>query len=643
MKIKITDSDNKEERASLATPNPSSDFWFEDLGSRTYSGKRVTEDTALQFSAFYAAVRIRSHAISTLPLILYKRVGNNKERATNHPLYSILKHSPNKFHTSQEWLELVSIHKDIQGNNFTFIIRNNGGQITQLVPVHPNRVTIKFDGDSKEPFYIVDQDTHKPFSMSEVLHFRDLSVDGVMGISKIKAAKQSISYGLGLEDYGARFINNDASSGIILTHPQSIGAESVKGLKKSFEDSRRGNNKHRVTILQEGVSVEKISIPPDDAQFLQSRQFSIQEIARFMGVPPHMLSDLSKSSFNNIEQQSLDFLFNTIRPELVKIEQRLNKVLLANSTEFFVEFLVDARARADLASRYTAYSTGLNAGFLTANEVRSFENLSQVEGGDVLRAPLNTAPVGSREIVSNAPPKLPLPERVQALDPETRTLPGHVTVRDDFQTEFRKTASEILNEEIPALRKILEDSPTAERLERQLNDFFEAHSSFVRNKIEPLYLQYTRQIASVTAKEAERDVPDIDEFVEKLIASAVLRWVRNSRNQLDALEDNESRINRLDEWEEGRASKFADAESVQIQGAVVRASFIDMGFKRLVWRTRGANSPFCQRLDGKTIGINEKFVQENESLDGDEGNFTSKKSIRHAPLYRGCQCYLEAE
>ncbi|KKN14044.1 hypothetical protein LCGC14_1000090 [marine sediment metagenome] len=647
MEIQVIDSDNKEERASLATPNASDDFWFEDLGGKTYSGKPVTEDTALTNAAFYAAVRIRSHAISTLPLILYKRVGDNKERATNHPLYPILKSSPNQMHTSQEWLELVSLHKDIQGNHFTFIIRNNGGQINQLVPVHPNRVTIKFDADSKEPFYIVNGDTHNPWSMNEVLHFRDLSIDGVMGISKIKAAKQAISYGLGLEDYGARFIQNDASSGVILTHPQSIGDDAIKGLKKAFEDSRRGSNKHRVAVLGEGVSIEKISIPPDDAQFLQSRQFSIQEIARFMGVPPHMLSDLSKSSFSNIESQELSFLFNTVRPELVKIEQRINKVLLANSPDYFVEFLFDARERADLASRYKAYSTGLNAGFLTANEVRSFENLSQVEGGDVLRAPLNTAPVGeeAREIVSNAPDKnQPIAQRVEVLDPETRALPGHVILRDDFQRDFRKTASEILEEEIPQLREILEDAPTAERLQSKLDAFFLSHSEFVRFKIEPLYLRFTQRIATVNAEEAGKDVPDIDEFVEKLIASAVLRWVRSSRNQLDALEDNESRLKRLDEWEEKRAGKFADAESTQVQGAAVRATFIAMGFSRLIWRTRGDNCPYCQTLNGKSVDSNGTFVNAGEDTTV-EGlpPMRSNSKISHPPRHRGCDCYITAE
>ncbi len=638
MRIKVIDNEPLEERASLATPNASSDFWFEDIGGSPYTGKAVTEDSSLRFSAFYAAVRIRSHAISTLPLILYKRVGNNKERATNHPLYPILKSSPNNMHTSQEWLELVSVHKDIQGNHYTFIVRDGGGRVQQLVPVHPNRVTVKFDSDTREPFYIVDQDTNNPWSMSEVLHFRDLSIDGVMGISKIKAAKQAIGYGLGLEDFGARFINNDASSGVILSHPQSIGPEGIKGLKKSFEDGRRGANKHRVFVLQEGVTVEKITIPPDDAQFLESRQFSIQEIARFMGVPPHMLSDLSKSSFNNIEQQSLDFLFNTIRPELVKVEQRINKVLLANSTEFFVEFLVDARARADLASRYTAYSTGLTAGFLTANEVRSFENLPEVEGGDDLRAPMNTAPVGQEgRSVSKE-------ERRDPKVPETRALPKHVTLRDDFVEEFRATGQGLLREEIPSLRKILENSPTEERLKAQLNEFFDSHADVVRSKLEPLYFRFSQEIAAANAKQSAREVPDIDQFVQKLVDSAVIRWVTSSRRQLDALEDNESRSIRLDEWEEKRADKFANAESVQVQGAASRAAFIALGFTTLVWRTRGDNCPYCNSLNGKTVDINGTFVREDEDTNVDGlPPMKSNKKISHPPRHRGCDCYLSAE
>lgn len=716
-----TDVEERAEEVDLGTlRNPSSDFWFEPISGKVYTGKSVTEDTALTFSAFYAAVRIRSHAISTLPLILYRRVGPNKVRAINHPLYPILKNSPNNYQTTQEWLEQVSIHKDMLGNSLSVIIRNGAQRVSQLIPVHPGRVQVEVDRDTREPFYIIDGNTHNPWSMNEALHFKDLSLSGYMGISKIRAAKQAIGYGLGLEEFGARFVDNDASSGLVIVHPGSIGDKGVKGLKKQWEDASRGKNRHRARVLQEGAKVEKITIAPEDAQFLESRQFSIQEIARFMGVPPHMLSDLSKSSFNNIEEQGLDFLFNTVRPELVKIEQKINKVLLGNSEDFFVEFLFDARARADLASRYNAFSTGINAGFLTANEVRSFENLPQIEGGDTLRVPLNTAPVGQASIrqygEDNKKKKKDKEKKRQITDTtseandhthrvtfpdsseeggevrttpggvndhthtveypafeegesfsyttsreeghthsgtvnernlpqnmETRQLPRQVSLRDEIRSEFREAADEILNEEVPQLRRILERATTAERLERELEDFFEQHQVFVRSKIEPLYRRFANNVASSLAEDKEREVPDIDEFIEKVIDSAVLRWTRSSRLQLEDLEDNESRSKRLDEWEEKRAAKFADSESTQIQGAAAKAAFIGMGFTRLVWRTRGKNCPFCERLNGRTIDINGAFLLEGDSIDGEGGTLVSNKKISQPGAHRGCDCYLDAE
>ena len=613
----VTSNKEVERRENLA--NPSDDFWFADVSPKTFTGASVTETSAMRFSAFYAAVRIRSQAISTLPLILYKRVGPNKERATNRPLYPILKNSPNKFHTTQEWLEMTSINMDIQGNAYTFVVRNGGGQVEQLMPVHPSRVRIenRVVGIERgeeiiERVYIVEGDP-KPWRMSETLHFKDLSVDGVVGISKIKAARQAIAYGLGLEEYGGRFIANDAAAGLVISHPSSIGDVGVKRLTADVEASRRGKNKHRMLVLQEGAKVEKITIPPDDAQFLQSRQFSIQEISRFMGVPPHMLSDLSKSSFNNIEQESLDFLFNTIRPELVKIEQRINKVLLANSEEFFVEFLFDARQRADLASRYEAYSKGLASGFLKLNEVRAWENLPQEKGGDDLRPPLNTAPVEKREYI--APSEIAANEKIVELEKELykrADTQQPVSLREKYRDDFILASSNLLfdHEETGALTD-------------------DKHKVVVRAEIGPLYRTFAGEITGIASMVVGRDFPHIDEFVNKLIDSAVIRWFKAG-----------PAVNVY------QAELFADAELIRVHNAVTRAAFIAMGHTDFIWR-RGKNCehcPYCSTLDGEVIcGKQEVFVRSGESV-SPEGlpPMVVTHNIGHAPLHSGCDCSIEA-
>lgn len=670
MEIKIigTSPEEIERRANLS--NPSDDFWFTDNSRKTHTGEAVTETTALRYSAFYAAVRIRSQAISTVPLILYKRVGNNKERATDHPLFPLLHNSPNDVHTSQEWLELVSVHMDMQGNAYTFIIRNNRGQVTQLIPVHPSRVRIdnitrrESGVEITERVYFVEGDD-RPWSMSETLHFKDLSIDGVMGISKIKAAREAIAYGLGLEAYGGRFFANDASSGLVITHPENIGKIAYEQLSTIFEQKRLGINKHRVAVLGEGAKVEKITISPEDAQFLKSRQFSIQEISRFMGVPPHMLSDLSKSSFNNIEEESLSFLHNTLRPAFVRIEQKINKVLLGNDPKFFVEFLFDARQRADLAARSEAYSKALAAGWMTANEIRAFENLPQVEGGNDLRAPLNTAPVEKRvteleyivlrnqidrvqESLDDAERKnaIELDKAIQRTSIEVRVDPSGFDSKSDFLKECIPTVLEDGTAEDQDQAVAICNSMWENRSVRQLpatvslrdafrDDFKETaikilderthleddeYKVAARTYLGYLYHEFAEGIVSYIEEETGRGSPNLDPFVDKLIDSAANRWINESTSDIKL---------------------FIADESVKVQNAITRRALSAQGVKGFVWRLGNncARCADCLDLDGYVVSGKEVFAQSGQMTpDG----FQVEHNISHAPLHSGCDCTVEA-
>lgn len=636
----------QEDRSSLAIPddqlqnalsNPSHDFWFSDLGRGTAAGRPVNENTAMQFSAFYAAVRIRAQAISTLPLVLYERSGEGeRRRAETNPLYSVLHTTPNRFQSSVEWLEMTSLNLDLYGNAYTFIQRDNAGRVVQLIPVHSGRITIEWDKRTGERFYVLDHRVapDSVFSTSEMMHFTGLSIDGVQGISLLRAAKETIAHGLALEDFGSRFFANDSTSGLVLSHPQTIGSEGVEGLRKAWEAGRTGRNQHRVHVLQEGVKAERITIAPEDSQFIESRQFSIQEIARFCGVPPHLLGDLSRATFSNIEQQSLDFLLNTIGPALRKIETRINKSLLANDPSHFVEFLVDARQRVDYKSRHEGYQLGIQNGFYTVNEVRRWENLPPMEGGDVLRFPLNTAPaLGEPERAST-----PATETRRLLPPETRALPEHTRIRDQYVERFEKTADELLEEEIPAVRRIVEANADPGQLRRELEAYFRNHRSTVERKLEPLYREFMTRVAESNARDLDQDPPDLRSFIADVIESASLRWVNSSRDQLNALDTSEERLTRLDEWSKKRAGKFANIESVQMQNAATRATLVALGITRLVWRTRNP-CPLCDGLDGRTVGIQEDFVSEGEDVNG----LIAPRSLKNPPLHQGCQCFLSHE
>jgi HK97 family phage portal protein len=226
----------------------------------------------------------------------------------------------------------------------------------------------------------------------QVLHIPGLGFDGLLGYSPIAMAREAVGLAMATEEFGARFYNQNAQPGIVLKHPNRLSNEARDNLRKSWEDSHRGLDKaHKAAILEEGMSLEKIGIPPDDAQFLETRKFQRSEIASFFHIPPHMIGDLDKATFSNIEQQSLEFVVYTMRPWLVRWEQAINQKLILQEN-YFSEFLVDGLLRGDIAARYSAYAVGRQWGWLSANDVRELENMNPIDGGDTYLTPLNMLP-----------------------------------------------------------------------------------------------------------------------------------------------------------------------------------------------------------------------------------------------------------
>ena len=645
----------QEDRSTLALPsedlknaltNPGDDFWYSDLPRRASAGIPVNDRSALNHPAFYAALRIRAQTISTLPLVLYIKDGQGGElRAENHPLYDILHARPNRFQTTVEFLEMISLNIDLYGNAYVFIQRNNAGRIIGLVPIHSRRIRMQCeDGDW---FYVVDGkvSSSNVYSPDEIIHFRGLSIDGVNGVSLLTAAKESLSLGLSMQDFAARFFANDSSAGGILVHPQTIGDEGVQGLKNAWEQGRLGSSRHKVQVLQEGVKFERITIPNNDSQFLESRQFNVQEISDYTGVPPHMLGDLSRATFSNIEQQSIDFLNNTIRPALEKLEARFNHSLLPDDSRHFVQFFVEAQRSVDYKSKHEAVIPGLLAGAYTPNEARRILGLPPVDGGDTLRAPLNTAPVqdttNARNLDVSVSEHRCGSDNEQASLPspiETRALPEHTRIRDQYVERFEKIADELLEEEIPALRRIVEASENPDDLRRELEAYFSNHRSTVERKLEPLYREFMNKIAESNARDIDQEPPDLQEFIDNVIEAASIRWIRSSEDQLNALASIDERLSRLDEWSERRAGKFATVESNQVSNAATRATLVSLGITRLVWRTR-TPCPLCDGLEGRTVGVQENFVSEGENVNG----LIAPRALRQPPLHQGCQCYLSHE
>lgn len=365
------------------------------MGGST-SGKRVNERTSMQMTAVYSCVRILSEAVAGLPLHLYQYTDNgSKEKAVEHPLYFLLHDEPNPEMTSFVFRETLMTHLLLWGNAYAQIIRNGKGEIMALYPLMPDRMTVDRDEKGRLYYeYMVSSDdapTIKGSTVklppSDVLHIPGLGFDGLVGYSPIAMAKNAIGMAIACEEYGAKFFANGAQPSGVLEHPGTI--KDPSRVRESWTQTFGGSqNANKVAVLEEGMKYTPISISPEQAQFLETRKFQINEIARIFRVPPHMVGDLEKSSFSNIEQQSLEFVKYTLDPWVSRWEQSIVRSLLTveEKKQYFVKFNVDGLLRGDYQSRMNGYAIGRQNGWMSANDIRELENLDRIPeelGGDL--------------------------------------------------------------------------------------------------------------------------------------------------------------------------------------------------------------------------------------------------------------------
>lgn len=364
------------------------------MGTST-SGKRVNERSAMQMTAVYSCVRILSEAVAGLPLHLYRYTDTGTEKATDSPLYFLLHDEPNPEMTSFVFRETLMTHLLLWGNAYAQIIRNGKGEVIALYPLMPDRMNVDRDEHGRLYYeYTVSSDDAPINKQStvrlepyDVLHIPGLGFDGLVGYSPIAMAKNAIGLAISAEEYGSKFYANGATPSGILEYPGTV--KEPEKIRESWNKGFAGSaNSHKVAVLEEGMKYTPISISPNEAQFLETRKFQINEIARIFRVPPHMVGDLEKSSFSNIEQQSLEFVKYTLDPWLVRWEQSMTRSLIPQNdkSKYFIKFNVDGLLRGDYQSRMSGYATARQNGWMSANDIRELENLDRIPpelGGDL--------------------------------------------------------------------------------------------------------------------------------------------------------------------------------------------------------------------------------------------------------------------
>jgi HK97 family phage portal protein len=372
------------------------------------AGETVTMDSALRAAAVFACVRVITEDIGKLPCILYRRLKNGgRERATDHPVYALLRRRPNGWMTPSALFALGQAFAELTGNGDFFITRGTDGRPLELLPIG-GRVRVEQDAQWRVRYWVTNRTGgEREVAPNQILSFSGLSIDGLRGLSTIGYARETIGSALAAERHGARFFKNSARPSLVIERPKDAPSwtrDAAERFVESMKEKWGGSNSSTIGLLEEGMTAKALTISSKDAQFIESRNYNRTEIAGLFRVGPHKIGDLSRSTNNNIEHQGLEHLTDCLLPRLVRNEQALNRALLtdAEQEDYYVEFLVDSIARADLKTRMEAYAVSVQNGFLSPNEVRLKENEGPRDGGDAFWRPANM-------VSSDAPEPVPPP------------------------------------------------------------------------------------------------------------------------------------------------------------------------------------------------------------------------------------------
>ncbi len=508
------------------------------IGSKAYSGVNVSATTALMSSAVWACVRLIAESIAGLPIIVYRRQSDGgKRRAPEHPLYSVLHDSPNEQQTAFTFVRTLMVQALLYGNGYAQIVPGPRGAVDRLEPIFAENIRAEAipgeevrsgssDGLIINPargirYQVRGPDgIERPLNAEDVFHLPGLSLDGTSGLSLVRYARESIGLALAAEAYSAKFYSQNAQPGGVLKSAKVLSDTAFNRLRESWEERQQGpENWHRVAILEDGVEWVQTGMTHQDAELIAQLDWSAADVARFFNVPLHMIQLMTKSTSwgSGIEEMGIEFVVFSLLPWVRNIEQLITKKLIIAPQTYFAEMLLDSLMRGKMVDRYNSYSVGRNGGWLTVNEIRGFENMNPVEGGDILLQPLNMSPVGEPPA---PPPRGERPGRGKAEGEEAagpdegRPRGGGPTgaTRGHYYLLVYEAARRVIRKELAAMRK------AAGRLGTDnyawllaINEFYAAkHVEFVRETM-GMGRDDAERYVSEQAAELSRGGPEVME------------------------------------------------------------------------------------------------------------------------------------
>lgn len=594
---------------------------------KSYTGKTVDEESAMTNTAVWSAVTQLSQTKASLPLHLYMRINeDDKKKAINHRNYNLLHLKTNPFMSAMSFRECQMGQVLRYGTCFAEKELDGNGNIIALWPLLSAKV--RPDVLLNDIVYVVSlpNGKEKVLDKSRILRVNGFSSNGLIGYSPVEFCKESIALSLAIEEYGARFYGNGARPAAVLEHPAELSQEAQDRLRKNWNKVHEGlENSHRIAILEEGMKLHEFTVTPEDSQTLETRKFQVEEVARIFNMPVHMLKELTRSTNNNIEYQSLEFIIYSLRPWLVKFEQEYTIQLLTEKEQkkYFYEHSVDGLLRGDAEKRHKTYAHGRQWGYYSINDIRRKENLNSIgPEGDKYLVPMNMVPIDKMdEFISgknekqNNNPAIPVNKNseFQSRYINKRQIQNLYTIRKRIQgfysRIFADSINTILNRESLAIQRAFKKHRN-EVFSDWIDSFFEDHYAYVRKIISPVILSFSEQVAhqsydEIFIGEDERDL-NIESIVEKTIDSFVSNHINRSQEFFkNVFSQSNNIINSIEKYISDRCDKDSENETFRICNIICNYIFSQNGSGTFIRIIRDDPCDNCKDLDCKPVNENE--------------------------------------
>lgn len=619
-------------------------------GNQSASGVSVTPEKALGLTAFWAGVQVISQTIAGLPCKTYKRTKSGRELAEDHHVYKLLQHRPNPMMTPFTFRETRTAHCLTWGNSYAEIEYDIAGRPIALWPLLPDRTGVEIDEKGNKVYHTVINNTKIYLEADRVLHVAGLGFDGLKGYNVVKVHRDSLGLSIAANEYGATFFGNSGRPSGIITKPGAVSPEERAQLRADWNQMHTGLTRaQRTAILWGGMEWKPMSLPPEEAQFLETRAIQVEEIARILNINPIFLQHFTKVTTwgSGVVQFLTAFAKFTILPWLEREEDALNYDLFNEQErgQFYVKYSLEQLMRGDPKMQAEILEIERRNGILNADEWRALNDEDPLPDklGQDYYMPLNMAPVDKirdTDDISLGRRTIQRTEKRSGIPYRDRLTNAHRAALEDAARRFVKRDAE-------ALKK----AASKKDLDNWIDEFYPGQQRYIEQTMLPVISALTTVIGEAAADEIGDESISMARFAQDYTANLARREVSSSIGQIRkkqeqiAEEDLEQvLIDLADEWEEKRPGKVAQNESVRASSGAARHMWAALGVAYLVWRANDGACDLCAALDGKRVGIDRYFVDEGTSVTADGVTpLTVSENVGGPPLHAGCQCGIEPD